>query len=677
MIKWIGQHIVSLIARFRDDVYLENLTESTQDHVVGIDDDGKLYKQDRGTTDSFTVEDGDTTDVVISNGKHWKFVEGGGININWTDTSTGSSTDEYDLTFTLSKTLSDLLADESHVIRGTGLNDVLIQSTQSLKFQVDYDESSTAGTHTFDFINGAGTTVATIDESGVPTFSIGGKGSAASSVIVDGGSGSLTSRTLSEFKSDASLSNVEDKSSATIRGEIVTSDIPALNASKVTGGTFDDARIPDLAASKVTSGTFDAARIPTLNQDTTGQAATAFALTSGDKTIEGNLRIGGSGDTSNNWITIDAQNGTDTTGGGICFYETGTDTVGAPQYGAKIVYNEDDDEFAIGTMHNNTFMRQLHMDRGSSSVRMTNAVIATTSTDGPFLFFQNDDTSVVDGQSLCRIIVRNADRGTGTNNSQIQWFATEDHDSDSCGTKITFTVTPNGNSQSETTAMTINQDSSLTVGGAITSGGNTVATTNLALDSFADSTSNSIGVGTIELGHASDTTISRVAAGYAQVEGETIVTTITPAMSSAQVAQPIATLMARRTITTAEMNDLHNTPVPITPAPGTNIVALPIGGMIRVDRASTNSGTGSLDFHYNGVTASYGTTSLIHFRRFNNGKTTDTVYNIVPNTGGVTTGTNLTDDVNSAIEVSLTSAATTDCFTSVDIYLTYQLIKIA
>ena len=42
MIKWIGQHIVSLIARFRDDVYLENLTESTQDHVVGIDDDGKL-----------------------------------------------------------------------------------------------------------------------------------------------------------------------------------------------------------------------------------------------------------------------------------------------------------------------------------------------------------------------------------------------------------------------------------------------------------------------------------------------------------------------------------------------------------------------------------------------------------------------------------------------------------
>jgi hypothetical protein len=264
MIKWIGQHIVSLIARFRDDVYLENLTESTQDHVVGIDADGKLYKQDKGTTDSFTVEDGDTTDVVISNGKHWKFVEGGGININWTDTSTGSSTDEYDLTFTITKTLSDFLQEDNHIIRGVAPHDVLIQSAQNLKFQIDYDESSTPGTHTFDFINGAGSTVATIDESGVPTFSIGGKGSAASSVIVDGGSGSLTSRTLSEFKSDASLSNVENKSSATIRGEIVDSDIPNLNASKINAGTFADAQIPNLNASKINAGTLADAQIPNL-----------------------------------------------------------------------------------------------------------------------------------------------------------------------------------------------------------------------------------------------------------------------------------------------------------------------------------------------------------------------------------------------------------------------------
>jgi len=49
--KWIGQHIWSLISRFRNDVYLESVTESAQDHVVGIDAHGKLYKQDVSTGD--------------------------------------------------------------------------------------------------------------------------------------------------------------------------------------------------------------------------------------------------------------------------------------------------------------------------------------------------------------------------------------------------------------------------------------------------------------------------------------------------------------------------------------------------------------------------------------------------------------------------------------------------
>lgn len=245
--KWIGQHIWSLISRFRSDVYLEDLSESTQDHIVGVDSDGKLYKQDTPSSGmtNFTVEDGDSTDVVISDGKHWKFVEGANININWTDTTHGTSTDEYDLTFT-GADLQTLLINSSHLIRGIAGSDISIQSAQSLKLQIDYDESETAGTHTFDFVNGAGSTVATIDESGVPTFAIGGKGSAASAVIVDGGSGNLKSRTLAEFKGDASLGNVEDKSSATIRGEIVESNIPALNVSKITGGTFDSNRVKQI-----------------------------------------------------------------------------------------------------------------------------------------------------------------------------------------------------------------------------------------------------------------------------------------------------------------------------------------------------------------------------------------------------------------------------------------------
>ena len=50
---------------------------------------------------SFVIEDGDGTEVSVTDGKEIKFVEGGGIDINWTDTSTGSDADPYDLTFTL------------------------------------------------------------------------------------------------------------------------------------------------------------------------------------------------------------------------------------------------------------------------------------------------------------------------------------------------------------------------------------------------------------------------------------------------------------------------------------------------------------------------------------------------------------------------------------------------
>jgi len=49
----------------------------------------------------FVLEDGDGTEVTIAGAKEVKFVEGGGIDINWSDTSTGSDADPYDMTFTL------------------------------------------------------------------------------------------------------------------------------------------------------------------------------------------------------------------------------------------------------------------------------------------------------------------------------------------------------------------------------------------------------------------------------------------------------------------------------------------------------------------------------------------------------------------------------------------------
>ena len=55
---------------------------------------------------SFILEDGDGTELEIAMGKELKFTEGGGIDINWTDTDGGSDTDPYQLSFTHGATSS-------------------------------------------------------------------------------------------------------------------------------------------------------------------------------------------------------------------------------------------------------------------------------------------------------------------------------------------------------------------------------------------------------------------------------------------------------------------------------------------------------------------------------------------------------------------------------------------
>ena len=83
--------------------------------LIYVKNDGDLYYISQDQTEisltaaasgmtSFQLEDGDSTEVTINNAKEVKFVEGGGIDINWTDTSTGSDGDPYDLTFTVSDT---------------------------------------------------------------------------------------------------------------------------------------------------------------------------------------------------------------------------------------------------------------------------------------------------------------------------------------------------------------------------------------------------------------------------------------------------------------------------------------------------------------------------------------------------------------------------------------------
>ena len=185
---------------------------------------------------------------------------------------------------------------------------------------------------------------------------------------------------------------------------------------------------------------------------------------------------------------------------------------------------------------------------------------------------------------------------------------------------------------------------------------------------------------TIELGHASDTTIARSASGTVTIEGNTIVTTAgsSTAISSGTEDMPMTTFQLRKTLSTADMNSLHTTPVTLHNGAGANKLVIPIGGVIRVDRAATNTNSPALNIHYSGTTATYGTDVVVHYRRFMNNVTTDAVFGIVP----VAATSNrhladLTSDLDNKLVISSTGAFTTDCFTSVDIFMTYQIIQIA
>ena len=59
--KWIGQHIYDFISRFRNDVYLEDLSTTTETNMLIADSDGKVSKRTMGSLTSGTVTVTDST----------------------------------------------------------------------------------------------------------------------------------------------------------------------------------------------------------------------------------------------------------------------------------------------------------------------------------------------------------------------------------------------------------------------------------------------------------------------------------------------------------------------------------------------------------------------------------------------------------------------------------------
>ena len=86
--KWIGQHIWDFISRFRNDVYIENLSTTTEDELLVVDSNGKISKKNEST---LVI---DTSDLLLNSANN-KLVTCTGV----TDGSSATFNGEGNLTF--------------------------------------------------------------------------------------------------------------------------------------------------------------------------------------------------------------------------------------------------------------------------------------------------------------------------------------------------------------------------------------------------------------------------------------------------------------------------------------------------------------------------------------------------------------------------------------------------
>ena len=129
-----------------------------------------------GTMSSWVLEDGDGTEVTIADAKEVKFVEGGGIDIDWTDTDNGTDGDPYDLTFTINAAqtgITSLLATDIKI----GEDDetkIDFEDANEINFYADNEKKAELTSTGLKLI---GTT---------PTLTIGDAGAEDTKIIFDG-----------------------------------------------------------------------------------------------------------------------------------------------------------------------------------------------------------------------------------------------------------------------------------------------------------------------------------------------------------------------------------------------------------------------------------------------------------------------------------------------------------
>tara|TARA_R110002096_G_scaffold297081_1_gene491621 strand:- start:333 stop:884 length:552 start_codon:yes stop_codon:yes gene_type:complete len=180
--------------------------------------------------------------------------------------------------------------------------------------------------------------------------------------------------------------------------------------------------------------------------------------------------------------------------------------------------------------------------------------------------------------------------------------------------------------------------------------------------------------GNIELGHADDTTIARSSAGVVTVQGRTVAL----GTELAGHDENVILKQVKVTLSKADVNGLHTTPIQLVAAQGANTIIVFSQAIMRVTRALTqNNSACDMAFHYDGQEPGTNfSESVMFLRRFMYNESGDRTYSLMPIINGHI-AQNLTDTVNKALEVSLDSAALLNSTNGTDIWLTYYVIDIS
>ena len=621
MIKYIGQHIFDFIARFRNDIYLENIADGTvdSDKFLGLDSSGKVVKE------TVVSSSGDITGVDITVGT--------GLDISQSNTTSG----DYSSTINLDLTEVGVSGSANQILTDDGDGTITSESTFTYNSTDGLSITDSNGGLTWD------KEILTIEHNGTNDPGLKIKSTAGSAHI-----GGVLQFITDEGNAGASgdiLGRIE------FVGDNADQDTPQQTYAKIFGKV-------DVATDGQESGILE---LQVANHD--DDLGTGLTLTGGSQNDEIDVTVG-LGSASTTTIAGDLSVTT-----GLILDSVDVTTI---QTSAESFADND-----------TSLMTSAAIDDRINAAGGSGISFDGSTADGVLTYKDSDEATVE-----ANLTFSSETLSIGADDTGVANIVRAQRSSTGNGGDL---VVSGGNPDSGETNK-VGGDLALDGGKGTGSGaGGHVKIKTYAAGSSGTSFNTSPTIwqfhdtgefetpGEIELGHASDTTLARSAAGRVTIEGEEIVTTRTPALTSAAAGIPCAIMQVRRTITQAEANSMHSTPIEIVPAQGANTVIVPLGGMVRVDRATTQLQSAcDWNMHYaDQEPGTYGTASIQHFRRFMYGETGDRVLHITPGFAATEVAQNLTDDVNKAVEVSFDSAATTNAFTSIDVYLTYQVISIA